>query len=204
MILFTQRKNGLPFQNRNAIYSYSGYTEFKEYSYDVFVTYSGKDGKWVTNELLPCLDGSKVRYCIHSRDFELGKSIMDNMAESVYKSRKVLAVVSKSYISSKFCRDELEMALYRSAELGDSSVIVLRIDNVEHRKIPRSLRYKTYIDYADIREKNTWKKRLLKEVKPPPEKNSNDSAVVTNQNPPARKSQITGPAFFARVCISVV
>ena len=129
---------------------------------------------------------------------------MDNMAESVYKSRKVLAVVSKNYISSKFCRDELEMALYRSAEQGDSSVIVLRIDNVEHRKIPKSLRHKTYIDYADIREKSTWKKRLLKEVKPPPEKNNpKDSTVVTRQDPPAWKAQITGPVSFVRVCISV-
>ena len=142
----------------------------KEYLYDVFITYSGKDNDWIVKELLPCFDDNRVRYCIHNRDFELGKSIMENMAESVYKSRKVLAVISKNYVMSKFCRDELEIALYRSVEQGDSSVIVLKIDDIQHRKIPRSLRNKTYIDFSDPREKNTWRKRLIKEVKFPSEK----------------------------------
>lgn len=145
----------------------------RQFRYDVFVTFSSQDLNWVKKELLPLLDKHKLKYCIHDRDFQAGKPVVDNMAESVYTSRKVLAVMSHNYMSSKFCRGELEMALYRSTEMGDSSVIVVRIDGVDRSKLPKALRNRTFLDHHDFTERKNWEERLIKHLKPPPlDKNS--------------------------------
>lgn len=140
----------------------------RQFRYDVFVTFSSQDLNWVRKELIPLVEKHKLNYCIHDKDFVIGKPVVDNMAESVYTSRKVLAVMSHNYMSSKFCRDELEMALYRSTEMGDSSVIVMRIDGVDRSKLPKALRNRTFLDYYDFTERKNWEERLIKHLKPPP------------------------------------
>lgn len=135
-----------------------------EFKYDVFVTFSGKDFDWVKRTLMPLLEEYGVKYCIHHRDFELGRGIYDNMAESVYTSKKVLAIVSKSYMASKFCQSELEMALYRNTEMGDSSLIAIRIDDTDKESLPKSLRSRTFLDFHDKTEKKTWEERLIKHL----------------------------------------
>lgn len=144
--------------------SVDGHHQFR---YDVFVTFSNHDLNWVKKELIPLVEKHKLNYCIHDRDFEIGKPVVDNMAQSVYTSRKVLAVMSQNYLSSKFCRGELEMALYRSTEMGDSSVIVMRIDGVDRSKLPKALRNRTFLDYNDFTERKNWEERLIKHLKPP-------------------------------------
>lgn len=139
-----------------------------QFRYDVFVTFSSQDLNWVKKELIPLVEKHKLNYCIHDRDFEIGKPVVDNMAQSVYTSRKVLAVMSHNYMSSKFCRGELEMALYRSTEMGDSSVIVMRIDSVDRSKLPKALRNRTFLDYNDFTERKNWEDRLIRHLKPPP------------------------------------
>ena len=130
----------------------------------MFVTFSGKDFGWVEGNLLPLLDENKLKYCIHYRDFELGRDIHENMAESVYASRKVLAVISKNYVTSGFCQSELGMALYRSTKRCDASLIVIRIDGMAKESLPKSLRNKTFLDYHNKTERKTWRERLVKHL----------------------------------------
>jgi len=127
----------------------------------VFVTFSSKDNQWVTNKLTPLLERQKLNYCIHSRDFELGRALVDNMAESVYSSRKVLAVMSRNYMESKFCRGELEMALYRSKIGRDGSLLVITIDGIKKKKLPKALRESTFVDYHSDTG-NSWEKKLMR------------------------------------------
>ena len=89
---------------------------------------------------------------------------MENIADSVYNSRKVLAVISKNFMNSKFCREELEMALYRCTEMADSSLILIRVDNVDHKRLPKTLRRRTFIDYSSATERGVWEERLLKHI----------------------------------------
>lgn len=132
---------------------------------DVFVSYSSKDYDWIVQSLLPVFDNNNVKYIIHSRDFKPGKAFFDNMADSVYNSRKVVLVVSANYLSSGFCKDEMHMALYRSAERDDGSLIVVRIDNIKTTDIPRSVRHKTFIDFTSREEEATWENRILEAVR---------------------------------------
>ena len=79
--------------------------------YDVFVTYSRNDFPWVDGELLRLLCENQVNYCVDHVHFELGKAIVENIAERVYQNRKVSAVSSGSYASSKYCKQELDYAI---------------------------------------------------------------------------------------------
>ncbi|XP_068747945.1 uncharacterized protein [Montipora capricornis] len=136
-----------------------------QFSHDVFVSYSSKDYDWVKDNLQPLFDGNNINYIIHSRDFIPGKAFFDNMADSVYTSRKVILVMSKNYLSSGFCKDEMHMALFRAARNDEKgSLIVVKIDDVKPQDIPKSLRHKTFIDYTSKEEAATWKIRILEFV----------------------------------------
>lgn len=127
----------------------------------MFISYSTKDYDWVQQSLLPVFDENGINYIIHSRDFVPGKAWLDNMADSVYNSRKVILVMSINYLSSAFCKDEMRMAIHRCSERDDSSLIVVRIDNIKSIDIPKSLRHRTFIDVTSKEETSIWQRRIL-------------------------------------------
>ena len=111
------------------------------------------------------LDENGIKYIIHSRDFVPGKAWIDNMADSVYNSRKVILVMSMNYLSSGFCRDEMRMAIHRCSERDDSSLVVVRVDNIKSSDIPKSLRHRTFIDVTSKEEADTWQRRVVEYVR---------------------------------------
>ncbi|CAH3193492.1 unnamed protein product, partial [Porites evermanni] len=134
----------------------SYYTDVKdtEVEFDAFIIYSTADEEWVKTTLLPILEKrNALKCCVHYRDFVPGKPFRENMADSVYKSRKTIAVVSRNFFRSKYCHYEMDMALGRLVERGDNSVIVIRLDDVEGRKLPKALKERSYIDYFKSNDK---------------------------------------------------
>ena len=146
--------------------------------YDVFVTYSRKDFPWVDRELLRLLRENQVKYCVDHKDFELGKAVVENIIDSVYQSRKVLAVWSGSYASSKYCKQELDYAIQRSFQNSDCSVIVITLDKTDPKQLPKPLRAKTFLDYSDSVERQGWEKRLIKHLKGPNYKKNSITTTV--------------------------
>ena len=138
--------------------------ETDDFQYDVFVSFSTLDYPWVRDSLTPMLERKQINYCIHSRDFVVGKAIIENMADSVYNSRKVLAVISQNYLASHFCREELEIALYRCTKMADSSLLLIRVDDVDKKNLPKTLRRRTFLDYSSAMERSEWEQRLLKHI----------------------------------------
>ena len=135
------------------------------FKYDVFVTYSRKDSLWVKNELLSLLRENQVKYCVDHEHFELGKVFVQSMVDSVYQSRKVLAVWSDGYASSRYCMQELDYAIQRSFQNSDCSVIVIRLDRTNRKQLPKPLRARTFLDYSDSVERQGWEKRLITHLK---------------------------------------
>ena len=148
------------------------------FKYDVFVTYSRKDFPWVDRELLRLLRENQVKYCVDHKDFELGKAVVENITDSVYQSRKVLAVWSGSYASSKYCKQELDYAIQRSFQNSDCSVIVITLDKTDRKQLPKPLRAKTFLDYSDSVERQGWEKRLIKHLKGPNHKKNSMTTTV--------------------------
>ncbi|XP_044179207.1 toll-like receptor 6 [Acropora millepora] len=127
----------------------------------LFISYSSKDFSWVTENLISPLEKHAISYSIHSRDFELGRPIVQNMADSVYNSRQVLIVLSNNYLASNFCREELHMALQRKADTGDSSLILVTIDKLKKKQLPRALTEKNWLDFEKHQKKQDWEKKLV-------------------------------------------
>ena len=127
----------------------------------LFISYSSKDYAWVYGNLITLLEKHSISYSIHTRDFELGRPIVQNMADSVYGSRKVLIVLSNNYLASNFCREELHMAVQRGVDTGDSSLILVLINKLKKKKLPGALRSKHLLDFEKHNIKQDWEEKLL-------------------------------------------
>ncbi len=141
-------------------FSFNFHVEFK---YHAFIIYSQEDSHWVTGKLLPFLEEkNRLKCCIHYRDFTPGKPFQECMAESVYNSHKIIAVLSGNFLKSNYCSYELNIAKYRLLNKRDDSLIIIRIDKEDCRKLPRELRKRNFIDYSNSLERPLWESKLLR------------------------------------------
>jgi len=107
------------YSNRVFSYFYPGGPEFIEFDneeplYDVFITYAEPDRQIMEKLYLELNEGSKGRSfkcAVHEKDFVAGQSIENNMRNLITRSRRTIALVSKHYLNSQFCINELEMAM---------------------------------------------------------------------------------------------
>uniref|UniRef100_A0A8C6TIL5 TIR domain-containing protein n=1 Tax=Neogobius melanostomus TaxID=47308 RepID=A0A8C6TIL5_9GOBI len=101
--------------------------------YDAFVSYNVHDEEWVYRELLPELEGRQGwKLCLHHRDFEPGKAIMDNIVDAIYSSRKTLCVISHQYLLSEWCSREIQMA--RCCSSSHTLSLVIGEVHFNHKK----------------------------------------------------------------------
>ena len=82
----------------------------------------------------------------------------------MYNSRQVLIVLSNNYLASNFCREELQMALQRKVDTGDSSLVLVTIDRLEKKQLPSALRENNLLDFEKHQKKQDWEKTLLRVV----------------------------------------
>ena len=157
------------------------------FEYDAFIIYSQMDQLWISERLLPLLEErNELKCCIHYRDFKPGKVFYDSMAECVYKSFKIIAVLSNNFFDSNYCSYELNIAKYRLLNARDDSLIMIRIDNVDREKLPRKLQKRSFIDYFNPLERPFWEKKLLKFLNAP-----NDDCIDKS----AETSHISNSAY---------
>ncbi|XP_073426820.1 uncharacterized protein [Dendrobates tinctorius] len=103
------------------------------YKYDAFVSYNTRDEDWVYETMIPmlerCSSSKGLRLCLHHRDFQLGRYIVDNIVDSIHNSRKTVCVVSRSYLQSEWCSLEMQLASYKLFdELRDVLVLIFLED----------------------------------------------------------------------------
>lgn len=144
-------------------------TTDEEYEYDAFVIFSSKDTDWVKKTLIPILEKKHaLKCCIHYRNFTPGVLFRDNVVNSVYKCRKTVAVVSSHFFNSNYCGSELDFALHRLMEKRDDSLVVIKLDEVDKRKLPIELQERSYIDFSKSVERKEWEKKLVSCLKKKP------------------------------------
>ena len=106
-----------------------------------------------------------LNVCIHQRDWELGRTIADNMVESIYCSHKTLVIVSKHYVESEYCSQELQLAMYSEISNEDvkrDRIVLIKIDDVSMHRLPRALRQKSYLDCSDPEHARHFQTNLLR------------------------------------------
>ncbi|KAI7806435.1 toll-like receptor 21 [Triplophysa rosa] len=107
----------------------------EKYKFDAFVSYNSADENWVMEQLLPNLEGSSFRLCLHHRDFELGWDIVDNIVAAVYGSRKTICVVSQSFLRSEWCSLEIQLASYRLFQEMQDVLLLVFLEPISERQV---------------------------------------------------------------------
>jgi Leucine-rich repeat (LRR) protein len=143
------------------------------FNYDIFMSYSDHNREWVLNSLLPNLESkSKVKVCLHERDFQVGISILENIISSIDRSRCILLVISQPFLRSQWCQFELHLAQHRLLETRREELILLFLEEIPRMKRPKTLQYlmktKTYIQWPkkedDIEGQKLFWKRLHRAI----------------------------------------
>ncbi|PSN56345.1 Protein toll [Blattella germanica] len=97
----------------------------KDKLYDAFISYSHRDEDFVVNELVPQLQKSGFKLCLHYRDWIVGELIPNQIARSVEDSKRTLVVLSPSFLESVWGRMEFRTAHSQALSEGRARVIVL-------------------------------------------------------------------------------
>ncbi|XP_057689968.1 toll-like receptor 21 [Corythoichthys intestinalis] len=106
-------------------------------TYDAFVSYNSSDEQWVMVQLLPNLEGngSSLKLCLHHRDFEPGRDIVDNIVNAVYSSRKTICVISRNFLQSEWCSLEIQLASYRLFDEHRDVLLLIFLEPVSERQM---------------------------------------------------------------------
>ena len=142
-----------------------------DFAYDAFVAHCSKDLDWVARRLLPQLEAEgRYRLCLHQRNWPTGP-IIENIAESIEASRKVIMVMSNSFAQSQWCQVELAMASERRLSNCRNSLVLVLLETISEENLTATLRRLlttyTYLKWNEREEEKFWR-ALRKALQPPP------------------------------------
>jgi hypothetical protein len=140
----------------------------ERYEFDVFISYSHKDAKWVTDVLLPRLEKAGLKVCIDNRDFVAGEAAIVNMQDSIKNSRRILLVLTPNWVRSRWTKLEAEIAQITPTKDVENRIIPLMWKRCT---IPAHLGRLTWVDFgeADQPSNDAWH-QLLRSLGVPEEK----------------------------------
>ncbi|NXM50589.1 TLR21 protein, partial [Gymnorhina tibicen] len=128
----------------------------KDVCYDAFVSYSENDSDWVENTMVRELEQAcpPFRLCLHKRDFVPGKWIVDNIIDSIERSRKTLFVLSEHFVQSEWCKYELDFSHFRLFDENNDAAILVLLEPIQSKAIPKRfcklrkiMNTKTYLEW---------------------------------------------------------
>nr|AGA84053.1 toll-like receptor 22 [Epinephelus coioides] len=127
--------------------------------YDAFISYNTHDEPWVIRQLLPKLEGEQGwRLCLHHRDFEPGKPIIDNITDAIYGSRKTICVISHRYLESEWCSREIQVASFRLFDEQKDVLILVFLEDIPttqlspYYRMRKLLKRQTYLSWPRASE----------------------------------------------------
>ncbi|XP_064802563.1 toll-like receptor 12 [Oncorhynchus masou masou] len=147
--------------------------EEEEVRYDAFVSFSSGDEAWVLGEMAPMLEEGepRLRLCLHHRDFEVGKGIVDNIAENIYCSRRTVCVLTRRYLRSDWCGLEMRVATHRLLSEHSHRLILIFLEHISpfelsaFHRLAKLARTRTYLDWPqDEDERVTFWERLRRNI----------------------------------------
>ena len=126
--------------------------------YDAFVSYCGKDGRVIAQEIVPCLEEPKngrqgYKLYVSDRDFPAGGSIAETIIHAVKISKRVLVIVSDNYHKSEWCQYEFRQAHYQLIKERSNRIIMILLEELNqdliYEEIGHYLKTRTYVKYED-------------------------------------------------------
>ncbi|OCT73176.1 toll-like receptor 13 [Xenopus laevis] len=133
-------------------------TKEKAYEYDAYISYCEDDEIWVTEKLLYMLEVQgprKYKLCFKPRDFIPGLYQLDNIQDAITNSRKTLCVVSRKYLQSEWCREEMQLACSWSFSYKEDVLVMVLLEEIPdyrlsaYHKLRKLIKQNTYIDWPE-------------------------------------------------------
>ena len=165
----------------------------KTYEYDVFISYSSHDRKWVREWLLPRLeDGAGLRACIDYRDFEIGVPSLINMERAVERSKKILLILTPNWTESEWTNFESLLA-----QTDDPSGLRQRILPIKLAKCdpPKRISILTYADFTNESQNEIQLLRIISAIKK--EKENTSEPATIDYKPEALEAKIYYGNFYS-------
>eukprot|EP00058_Branchiostoma_floridae_P010003 XP_002595491.1 hypothetical protein BRAFLDRAFT_69123 [Branchiostoma floridae] len=132
----------------------------KPRTYDCFIIYSRDNEDVVYNKLIPFFKKNNIKYCEHQEHFDLGKNIFDNVNTCITCSRRVVAVLSRSFFDSGYCKMDLDAARGYAASSGYSLqdfLISIKITDFVFPNKYSDISNSTYADLSeDVNDERKW------------------------------------------------
>ncbi|XP_029439400.1 LOW QUALITY PROTEIN: toll-like receptor 13 [Rhinatrema bivittatum] len=132
---------------------------YMQQKYDAFISYNKHDEEWVIYDLLPKLeDYYKWKLCLHHRDFEPGKPILDNLVENIYASRKTICIISHHYLASEWCSREMQIASFRLFDEQKDVLVLIFLEEIPsyrlspYHRMRKLVKKKTYLMWPRDKE----------------------------------------------------
>ena len=92
----------------------------------VFISYSWKQGEWVWDRLVPCLQAGEAEVLIDRDRFEAARALERQMDEVQDRADLNILVFSPDYLTSKRCQHEMKRAIQRDPEFKDGVTIPVK------------------------------------------------------------------------------
>ena len=142
-----------------------------DFEYDAFIVYFDEDRQWVNNILLPKLESSDFKICVHYRDFDIGEPIINNIERYINKSWKIIVVMSNNFARSEWCQWEVDFVQERRRNQGKDSLVLIMYDQIDsyHMTSPIRILLNTapYITYKEGFGENLFWKAVINGVRKP-------------------------------------
>lgn len=118
--------------------------------FDIFISYSFKDSKWVKHNLYIPLsklkkdDGSSYNIFFAEKDIGIGEVFTVKYMRAIVDSKLFIPVVSESYFKANHCINEMDLAVKRYVEKLSDVMIVTH----DYEHIPEHFRNINFIDVS--------------------------------------------------------
>ncbi|XP_033104978.1 interleukin-18 receptor accessory protein-like [Anneissia japonica] len=145
--------------------------------FDVFISYKGGTDEeiFVIRILVPKLEEFGYKVCVHYKHFVGGKTIIENINESISNSHMTIIVLSPAFVESVWCKFEFQSASTQMPNF-ENTVIPVMFDDVTHlanldKTLQDLLKRVNYITWPrncendDANERQFWK-LLRKALRP--------------------------------------
>lgn len=127
---------------------------------DFFVSYTGKDVKYAT-WVAELLENNGYTVAIQKWDFLPGHNFVARINEALSNCKKIIVILSKNYLNSKWCEAEWTAELAQEINTDERRVIPIRIEPVELKGLLAPI---IYIDIYDKNEEDA-KQEILNGIR---------------------------------------